>query len=255
MAKAVAIAAEEQIRAEQATREQAPEAYRMSTLSNAAVTGLYRQGKAEMSSNDLVRYFDETRQSRIKNCDFSESKSIYESADPTVEEGSAVETALVFDETERKPWVRARDLPGMVVTKVKDSFPLWFAFEASEKKAQKRKFPLSAFAAMIAVAVSLMLIIASSVMLTLAESRISALTLESETLVDEISELRSDIDAESDMLALREIAVEEYGMIEREYVQATYLESEQEETIEAYEEERKGGIGLASLLSAMGIKK
>lgn len=255
LARAVVLSAEEQIKAEKETMEQAPAAYRMSTLSSAAVTGLYKHGKETMSGSDLICYFDETRQSRIKDCDFSQSSGIYESSDPKCDEDTP-ETALVLIEPEKKALASVRELPGMAVTKLKESLPLWFSLEEDDQKnSQKRKFPLSAFAAMIAVAVSLMLIIASSVMLTRAESRISSLTLEAETLSDEISELQSDIDADSDMLALREIAVEEYGMIDREYVQMTYLENEREETIEAYEEERQGGIGLASLLSAMGIKK
>ena len=100
-----------------------------------------------------------------------------------------------------------------------------------------------------------MLIVASSVMLTRAESRISALTLEAEELNDEIAELRSDVEVNNNLLQIREIATNEYGMVESEYVEMNYLDLQQKETIEVYENDRDGGIGLSALLSAMGIKK
>ena len=108
---------------------------------------------------------------------------------------------------------------------------------------------------MVAVAVSLMLIVASSVMVTRAESRISELTLDAEILADEVAELHSDVNVQSNLAELREIAVEQYGMIDEKYLEMTYLDTEKEETIESYEEERREGIGLSALLSALGIKK
>lgn len=255
LVKAVEKDALEQERAEEATVALAPVAYRMSTLSDAAVRGLYRGGKDCMNGKDLLGYFGETRQRRIANADFSEETGIYEIADPKHVEENAPNTALVLaDEKKKILPTSISKMPAFIKEKLVASVPEWFQGETVKETKKGKKFPLSAFAAMIAVAVSLMLIVASSVMLTRAESRINALTLEADALSGEIAELRSDIDVGNDLLHLREIAVEEYGMVDEAYVKMTYLDTRAEETIESYEEETRGGIGLSALLSAIGIK-
>lgn len=247
LVRAVANTVEEQMEAEEKTSRLAPNAYRLSRLSDAAVCGLYRRGKQTMSTNDLIRYVDETRAERVKETDFSETCGIYESADPRVQTADMALTVV----KEEKKTARA-----VATVKEKLHLPLaqWFSRGEAEGREERRRLPVSAFAAIVAIAVSLMLIVASSVMLTRAESRISKLTLEAEKLSDEISELRSDTEVNGDFLTLRQIAMEEYGMVGEEYLRTTYLNSENEETIEAYEEERQGGIGLSALLSAIGIK-
>lgn len=255
LAKAVAKNAQEQIKAEEATTALAPVAYRMSALSDSAVTGLYRHGKKTMSGKDLLSYIGETRQRRIHDCDFSEEKSIYETANPNTEEENEPQTALVLAEEKKKLLsVPVTSLPRMAKEKLKTSLPEWFQGGSVKAEKNRKKFPFSAFAAMIAVAVSLMLIVASSVMLTRAESRINELTLEADALSDEIAELHSDIDVSNDLLHVREIAMDQFGMVDEAFVKMTYLENQNGDTIEAYEEEREDGIGLSALLSAMGIK-
>ena len=254
LSKAVVRDALVQIEAEQKTAEMMPNAYRLSGLSDAAVTGIYRGGKETMSSSDLIRYFNETRSMRTKNSDFSDAPSIYDVANPQNVTDEAVETALVVQESEPHLPRKLTQLPRMALKKLSASVPEWFDSGASKKNEEKKKFPLSAFAAIMAVAVSLMLIVASSVMLTRAESRINQLTVEAEVLTDEISELQSDVNVESNLLELREIAMDQYGMVDEKYVEMTYLDTESEESIEAYEEERDSSIGLSALLSALGIK-
>ena len=251
LAKAVAQSAEEQMEAEKKTVQLSPVAYRLSSLTDAAVTGIYRRGKEVMSEADLIRYFDETRKIRTRNCDFASEESIYESANPENIKDEGLSLVAVKDEKS----VRLSKLPAMAKEKLAKTIPEWFSFGSSAPKAEKRKFPVSAFAAMVAVAVSLMLIVASSVMVTRAESRISELTLDAEILADEVAELHSDVNVQSNLVELREIAVEQYGMIDEKYLEMTYLDTEKEETIESYEEERREGIGLSALLSALGIKK
>ncbi len=255
LAFAVARDAREQELAEEATAALDPVAYRKSMLSDEAVSKMYRGGKELMDGEDLLGYFEEARQKRLETSDFSELVSIYDTADPSREEEFVPNTALVLAEEKKKLLpVSVREMPAYLVKKVKTSAPDWFVGGYVKTAKKEKKFPLSAFAAMIAVAISLMLIVASSVMLTRAESRINALTLEADELTGEIAELRSDVDVENDLLHLREIAVEEYGMVDEAYVKMTYLDTEREDVIESYEEESRGGIGLSALLSAIGIK-
>ncbi len=255
LAFAVARDARVQEAAEEATAALDPVAYRKSMLTDEAVTRMYRGGKEVMDGKDLLDYFGEARKMRLETSDLSESVSIYDVADPSREEEYVPNTALVLAEERKKLLpVSVRKIPSYLVKKVKTSAPDWFVGGYVKTAKKEKKVPLSAFAAMIAVAISLMLIVASSVMLTRAESRINALTLEADELSGEIAELRSDVDVDSDLLHLREIAVEEYGMVDEAYVKMTYLNTEHEDVIESYEEEGRGGIGLSALLSAIGIK-
>ena len=115
--------------------------------------------------------------------------------------------------------------------------------------------PLSAFAAILAIAMSLMLIVASSVLLTRAEDNVSRMKLQVSETSDEVAQMRSDIEASIDLLEIRRIAMEEYGMVEEEYLKMDYISMKTEDSVEAFEDERPTGVGLSAILSAIGIKK
>ena len=53
---------------------------------------------------------------------------------------------------------------------------------------------------------------------------------------------------------IRQIATEEYGMVNEEFVRTQYITMETEDSIETYEEEKNEGAGLSALLSAIGIR-
>ena len=252
LVKAVEQDAQAQVEAEQKTVELAPQAYRLSSLSDGTIAGVYRGGKESMEEGDLIRYFNETRAMRTRACDFSDSIGIYEAADPHNADESDEGMSLVAQENDSlmQKIVKA---PRAAMEQLTASIPTWFSFGSSQKR-EKKGFPLSALAAIIAIAISLMLIVASSVMLTRAESRINSLTVEADVLAGEVAELQSDVNVQNNLLELREIAVDQYGMVEERYVDMTYLDTEAEDTIEGFEEERDEGIGLSALLSALGIK-
>ena len=67
--------------------------------------------------------------------------------------------------------------------------------------------------------------------------------------------MRSDIEASIDLLEIRRIAMEEYGMVEEEYLKMDYISMKTEDSVEAFEDERPTGVGLSAILSAIGIKK
>ncbi|MBQ8431817.1 MAG: hypothetical protein IJX28_02930 [Clostridia bacterium] len=242
-------AAREQIKKEEATRALAPNAYRMSGLSDAAICGIYRKGKHYMAASDLLLYFSETRQKRISQVDFSQPCDL--GTELIREEGE--ETRLC----PAKPTRAQRMLQAVQkgTRGFQTALPTWFDAAAPDTKDTKKTFPFSAFAAILAIAVSLMLIVASSVLLTRAENRVSQLNSELLTAYDEMTELQSDLDVRDDLLVIRRIAVEEYGMVGEEYVRMQYISLQQEDSIEAYEEERASTVELSALLSAMGIKK
>lgn len=245
--KSVLDSAAEQIHKEEETRAMAPDAYRLSLLSERAVRGCYRGGKDQMSASDLVRYFKETRNMRTKNLDFGKEAEMEEEQAETLAPVPVTETKLSLVDV-------AKAMPKTLGEKWKQCCPVWFNSQAADTSNETKRFPLSAFAALAAVAMSLMLIVASSVMLTSGESRVSRLSKEITATSAEVAELKSDLDVKHDMQEIRRIAMEEYGMVDQEYLRMQYLSLNTEDSVEAYEEERKESVGLAAILSAMGIK-
>ena len=239
--------AEEQKEHEEATREIAPDAYRMSSLSDAAIGGCYRRGKQSMAVSDLVVYFQETRQRRIRGVDFSKT------AEDEI-------LPVVSDEQKKKRSGSRLPISVECISKavfsksLKESANEWFDTTEPDTSNVKKRFPLSAFAAIAAVAVSLMLIVASSVLLTRAESRMSQLNEEISTAYAVANDLQAELETRDDLLLIRQIATEEYGMVNEEFVRTQYITLETEDSIETYEEERKEGAGLSALLSAIGIR-
>ena len=251
VAKSVQEAAERQIEKEEATKELAPDAYRLSSLSEGAVKGCYRHGKENMAASDLLLYFRETRQKRIDKADFTEHNGMDEISE---EESRAI---LQKKSEHGKALVPAKGISGAIQStkkSLKETLPTWFDSSVPDTSKEKRTFPLSAFASMIAIAVSLMLIVASSVLLMRAETRVSTLKEEILTAHGELTDLQADLEIRDDLLLIRRIAMEEYGMVGEDYVRMQYLTLKNEDLIEAYEEERERAMELSALLSAIGVK-
>lgn len=253
LAKSVLLDAEAQIAAEEKTREIAPCSYRLSLFSEVTVRSTYRRGKDTMSGDDLLRYVEECRSIRRAEKDFSEFPSVYESASAEGLE-PAVPKARVpaaFRDVPKK----LSELPVTVAKSVKRRFPLWFDLRPADTSGETRKMPFSAFAAIAALAVSMMLIVASALMVTGAETEISRLNSEISTLNTEVRDLESKLESKTDLMEIRRIAVEEYGMVEEKYVQMEYLSLDSAEEIEAFERDRNKELGLSAILSAIGWKK
>ena len=118
-----------------------------------------------------------------------------------------------------------------------------------------RKMPISAFAAILAIAVSLMLIVASALMITHTETKISKLNSEIATLNAEIGDLEAKLESECDLMELRRLAMEELGMVEGSFVKMDYLSLETPEDIQSFSEKQSREISFAAILSAIGWLK
>ena len=250
---AVVISAEDQIRREAETRAIAPEAYRLSTMSEFAINFQYRRGKDCMSSADLVRYISETRAMHLQSVDLLGDRGV-DACPETVDERSC--TALT-EQTQQnvKPAKKdVRGLPARVGGRIAAAMPTWFDTAEPDTSKNSRRFPRSACAAMLAVAMSLLLIVARSVMVRLAESDVSRLKTKLSSVTVEAEELKSDFEVGCDLLEIRQIASEEYGMVAEDYVKMDYISLRSEDSVEAYEEERGESVGLSALLSAIGWK-
>lgn len=249
--KAVLDTAAEQIHKEEETRALAPDAYRLSLLSDVTVNSRYRLGKCEMASADLVRYFCDTRNRRIRNMDFTGNTGI-DVCTGTNEKQPVSQTSEKKQKNDSESG--AKSLSKQIKAQIARSFPTWFNAEKPDTSKEVKRFPLSAFAALVAVAMSLMLIVASSVLLTRAEKNISELKSDVDTLSEEVADLRSDLNVRNNLLEIRRIAIEEYGMVDENYVKMQYIALDNQDTVEVFEEKREETVGLSALLSAIGIK-
>ena len=231
--------AEKQIEREERIRRDAPIAYRMSGSADGA--DAYRENGV-MTEEGLLRYAGENRAMRVEGKDFvGDAVGIY-----AVAEAHALEPAV------KKP--TAMDTVRQAGEALKKRSPLWFDPRKGTTENEKRRFPLSAFAAVAAVAISMMLIVAGSLMVIGAETQISRLNREISGLHEEIADLKSDLESKVDLVEIRRIATEEYGMVSEEYLKMDYIELERDEIAEVAGGKRKDGIGLAGLLSAIGMK-
>ncbi len=149
---------------------------------------------------------------------------------------------------------RARHLPREWFTKMRDQAPMWFDSAKPDTSREIRRFPVSAFAAVLAVAMSLMLIVASSVLLTRAEHNLNSLQSEISTLSDEVSELKSDFQTQQNLIEIYRIATEEYGMVSEEYIKMQYLALDAKDSVETFEGEDEQTVNLSAILSAIGVK-
>lgn len=253
LAKSVVLEANERMEAEEKTRELAPDAYRLSLLSEAAVKGIYKRGKDTMEVSDLLRYAQECRRMHQRTQDEEINESIYgaEVTLPTPVEAapSGIQSRI------RSVSTGVKALPAKTAAVIRERFPLWFDFRASDTSGESKKFPVSAFAAILAIAVSLVLIVASALMITHTETKISKLNSEIATLHSEISDLESKLESSADLMEIRRIAVEEYGMVEEEHLKMEYLSLNSAEDIEVFEQRRSRELGLSAILSAIGWKK
>ena len=157
---------------------------------------------------------------------------------------------------------RKRQLPKFAKEKtrkavgyLKQSAPTWFETAKPDSSSNRRRFPISAFATILTIAVCMTMIVAGSLMLTNAESEVYQLNVDIDRLQGEITDLRSEMESNENLLRIREIAVNEYGMVGEEYLKMDYISMEREEQIEVFSGEREDHVGLAALLSAMGLGK
>lgn len=103
------------------------------------------------------------------------------------------------------------------------------------------------------VAVSLMLIVSGSVMLNEATRDVKRLENEVRALHEEEKILKVELDMKNDINVLRDKAVNELGMIDKEYIEAIYLNSMGTDGIEVHDSDKSDDIGFSTILSAFGI--
>ena len=245
--------AADMMEAEEKTRALDPCAYRLSLLSDAAIAGMYRCGKSNMETADLLRYAEESLRIKQREAERVETECVYDAVLPEAS----------IQKPEKCTWLmrlrkETSKFKNFLATTVKTAIarlPLWFDIKREKASSETKKLPVSAFAAIIAIAVSLVMIVASALMITHTETKISKLNSEISTLQTEIRDLEGKLEAGADLMEIRRIAVEEYGMVEEDYLRMEQLTLNSTENVEIYEQKRDGELGLSAILSAIGWKK
>ena len=108
-------------------------------------------------------------------------------------------------------------------------------------------------ATFVVIAVSLMLIVSSSVMVANAKREVSNLGNEVAELEKQAALMTDRLESEINYLDIYKIATEKYGMVPSSMVNSMYLDKTEGNTVESFEEEDDGKVGLSTLLSAIGI--
>ena len=259
LAKSVEKDTAAQIRREEEISAKEPTYYRLSLLSEECVEERYRHGKEMMDGEDLLEYFEESRAIRAEGADFSDTLP----ADELVKSGEAEKQCTLSVRSERRVSMRERvsmlpqtvkHLPTETAERVKLSMPLWFNGARADTSRETRRFPLSAFAAILAIAMSLMLVVASSVLVNHAENNLNTLKLEVSQLRSEVADIQAELAVSTDVIALREVAVNELGMVDEDFVRVEYVSNDTEDSIVIIDEEKEESVGLFAILNALGIK-
>lgn len=103
------------------------------------------------------------------------------------------------------------------------------------------------------IAISLMMIVGGSVLVSDAGREAKELENELAELELQRSELSFELDMKNDINVIRDRAVNELGMIRKEYVDAKYLDVSGIDSIQAHESEDEKEVGLSAILSAFGL--
>ena len=128
----------------------------------------------------------------------------------------------------------------------------WFPMELRESRTttERRRMPLGAMATLATVSISLMLIVGSNVMVSRASAEVSRLKEEESKLRDTQTELCEVLEEKNDPDLIRDLAIQEYGMVNRDYISVTYMDRAVEDEVIHYGDEVPD-LGISALLSAI----
>ena len=218
-------------------------------------------GRACMSSDDFANYYRDLRDYKMPRF-YSRAESEYEEANAKAmaervqESGKPSKKALWLAVTKHVK-SKISEIPSHLNVKGLESFAEnWFGYEKNEeiRAGERKKFPVKVMLTIATVTVSLLLIVCSSVMVSRASAKVSSLENKLERLESEVIDLEGKLNAKNDMLEIRRIAEEEYGMISYNYISSQYIDVKKEEKIEKSVSEGNDSW-LDLFLEAIGVKQ
>ena len=217
-------------------------------------------GRRVMSSEDFANYYRDLRDYKMPHF-YSRAESEYEEAD-------AMALAEKVQESGKSPkkaqWLavikhagnKIREIPSHLNKEEFTQFAeSWFELKRGEevRATEKKKIPLGIISTVLIVTLSLLMIVCSTVMVSRASFEVSSLEDKIERLDFELKDLEGKLEVKNNMLDIKRIATEEYGMISAEYAASRYIDVTEEEKFESVESGRDGSSWLTDILRAIGI--
>ena len=206
-------------------------------------------GQSYMSSDDFAAYYKDLRGYKLPKF-YTRAENEYKEAEACsgeVQDGKPPKKAV---------WLaikrRIKDF-------LRDFFSV-FVIEEIRKQSEeemiegkKKRIPRGVLPTIAVVTLSLLMVVCSSVMVSRATADVGYLEDEIEELRDVRSDLEADLVVKNDMLNIKDIAVNQYGMISSDYATSRYLDVAEDERIEIYDTHEKGDSLLTRLLKAIGL--
>jgi len=261
--------AAQQEKNEALTRAMAPGAYIMTEqLSSKMGSGIgenkYRSGQSDgkryMTVDDFSRYYHDQRGYKMPQFRHRSSYTVQDelavaSSDVSPREATLPKKDGWLTDTDKLPTVVQKLFKYSWVQRLNvwagETFPREKNMEISTAK--RRALPAAVLASLVTVAVSMTMIVGSTVLVSRSQMEVSQLRQELADKKEVSGELSDKLDLKNDMLNIRDIAVNELGMVGEEYLSGNYVKVDKDDSIEVYEKEEKQESGLSALLSAMGF--
>ncbi len=216
-------------------------------------------GRPCMSSDDFANYYKDLRDykmPRFYSRDEKEYKEAEAAAAENVQESGKPPKKAVWLAISKHAKKKICEIPSHLNKEEFEEFAKdWFLAEGGEESrdTEKKKIPAGVISTLCVVTVSLMLIVCSSVMVSRASANVSSLEERIDSLCYEINDLEGKLEVKNNMLDIKRIATEEYGMISADYASSKYIDMKEDEKLEAVEAEKDGGTWFSQLLKAIGF--
>jgi hypothetical protein len=207
-------------------------------------------GKSYMSSDDFAAYYKDLRGYKLPKF-YTRAENEYEAAEAVageVQETGKPPKKAVWLAIKRRIKEILRDFFSVFVI---DEFRKHSEEEPIE--GEKKRIPRGVLPAILVVTLSLLMVVCSSVMASRATASVGDLEDEIEALKDVKNDLEGDLVVKNDMLNIKDIAVNKYGMISSDYATSRYLDVTEGEKIERHEDGEKADSLLTRLLKAIGL--
>ncbi len=216
-------------------------------------------GRKVMSSEDFANYYRDLRDYKTPHY-YSRAESEYVEADAEalaeVQESGKTPKKAKWLAIARHAGSKIKEIPSHLNREELTQFAeSWFELRRGEevRAGEKKKIPIGIISTILIVTLSLLMIVCSTVMVSRASGEIGALEERIEDLDFEIKDLEGKLEVKNNMLDIKRIATEEYGMISAEYAASRYIDVTDGEKLESVESDKGGGSWLSEVLSAIGI--
>ena len=216
-------------------------------------------GRACMSSEDFANYYRDLRDYKMPHS-YSRAESEYEEADAKAkakvqESGRSPKKAKWLTVTKHAA-NKIKEIPSHLNKEEFRQFAEnWFEFRPDEivVEGEKKKIPKGVISTILIVTLSLLLIVCSSVMVSRASADVASLERRIESLEYDMRDLEGKLEVKNNLLDIKRIAVEEYGMISAEYASSRYVDIKENEQFIKIDAGKNSDSWLSDILRAIGF--